>query len=133
MTKVVGLESHTFDIGHAKFAAKYQKTVEAIANHIQKDYKGGPDIAKALRDLSLPVISIPNYPTRTGGVVDPGTEYLWKEDVKEAKRKIALLDENKKRAYAVVVKQCSPELVSKFGDWTCMPKLMQTKTWCSYC
>ncbi len=48
VTKVVGLESHTFDIGHAKFVAKYQKTVKAIANHIQKDYKGGPDIAKAL-------------------------------------------------------------------------------------
>jgi hypothetical protein len=48
MTEVVGLESHTFNIGHAKFAAKYQKTVEAIANHIQKDYKGGPEIAKAL-------------------------------------------------------------------------------------
>jgi hypothetical protein len=76
MTKVVGLESHTFDIGHAKFAAKYQKTVEAIANHIQKDYKGGPDIVKALRDLSLPVMSILNYPTETGGVVDQGTEYL---------------------------------------------------------
>ncbi len=27
VTKVVGLESHTFVIGHAKFAAKYQKTV----------------------------------------------------------------------------------------------------------
>jgi hypothetical protein len=74
VTKVVGLKSHTFDIGHEKFADKYQKTVEAIADHIQKDYKGGPDIAKALRDLSLPMISIPNYPTRTGGVVDPGTE-----------------------------------------------------------
>ena len=48
VTKVVGLESHTFDIGHAKFVARYQKTVEAIANHIQKDYNGGPDIAKAL-------------------------------------------------------------------------------------
>ncbi len=59
------------------------------------------------------MISIPNYPTGTGRVVDPGTEYLWKEDVKEAKRKIALLDENKKRAYALVVGQCSPELVSK--------------------
>ncbi len=81
VTKVVGLESHTFDIGHAKFVAKYQKMVEAIANHIQKDYKGGPDIAKALRDLSFPVISIPNYPTGTGGIVDPGTKYLWKEDV----------------------------------------------------
>ncbi len=48
VTKVVGLESYTFDIGHAKFAAKYQKTVKAIANHIEKDYKGGPEIAKAL-------------------------------------------------------------------------------------
>jgi hypothetical protein len=56
VTKVVGLESHTFNIGHAKFAAKYQKMVEAIANHIQKDYKGGLEIAKTLRDLSLPVI-----------------------------------------------------------------------------
>jgi hypothetical protein len=76
VTKVVGLESHTFDIGHAKFAAKYQKTVETIANHIQKDYRGGLEIAKALRDLSLPVIDIPNYPTKIGGTVDPGTIYL---------------------------------------------------------
>jgi hypothetical protein len=95
VTKVVGLESHTFDIGHAKFAAKYQNTVNAIANHIQKDYKGEPEITKALRDLSLPVIDIPNYPTRIGGTVDPGMIYLWQEDVKEAKRKIALLEENK--------------------------------------
>jgi hypothetical protein len=113
VTKVVGLESHIFDIGHAKFAAKYQKTVEAIANHIQKDYKGGPEIAKALRDLSLPVIDIPNYPTRIGRTVDPGTIYLWQEDVKEAKRKIALLKENKKRAHALIIGQCSLELVSK--------------------
>jgi hypothetical protein len=111
--KVVGLESHTFDIGYAKYVAKYQKTVEAIANHIQKDYKGGPDIAKGLRDLSLPVISILNYPIGTGGVVDPGTEYLWKEDINEAKRKITLLDKNKKRADTLVVRQCLPELVSK--------------------
>ncbi len=59
------------------------------------------------------MISIPNYLTGTGGVVDPGMEYLWKEDVKEGKRKIALLDKNKKRAYALVIRQCSPELVSK--------------------
>ena len=30
--KVLGLESHTFDIGNAKYAAKYKKTVNAIAN-----------------------------------------------------------------------------------------------------
>ncbi len=31
------MESHTFDIGNVKYAAKYQKTVDAIANHIQKE------------------------------------------------------------------------------------------------
>ncbi len=63
VTKVVGLKTHTFDIGIAKYVVKYQKLVDAIINHIQKEYKGGPKIAKAIKELSLPTISIPNYPT----------------------------------------------------------------------
>jgi hypothetical protein len=35
-TKVLGLENHTFDIGNAKYAAKYKKTGNAIANYIQR-------------------------------------------------------------------------------------------------
>ncbi len=31
-TTVLGLESHTFDIGNPKYAAKYKKTVSSIAN-----------------------------------------------------------------------------------------------------
>ncbi len=46
LTKVLGLESHTFDIGNAKYAAKYQKTVDTIANHIQNEYKGRPELAR---------------------------------------------------------------------------------------
>ena len=41
ITTVLGLESHTFDIGNVKYAAKYKKTVDAIANHIQRKYKDG--------------------------------------------------------------------------------------------
>ena len=41
VTRVVGLETHTFNIGNAKYAAKYQKSVEVIANNVQKEYKGG--------------------------------------------------------------------------------------------
>jgi hypothetical protein len=59
------------------------------------------------------VIDIPNYPTGIGGTVDLGAIYLWHENVKEAKRKIALLEENKKCAYALIIGQCSPKLVSK--------------------
>jgi len=115
VSKVVGLETHTFDIGNAKYAAKYQKSVDAIANHIQKEYKGGPEIAKAIRDLSLPTIVIPTYPTpaTAGDPIDPGEVFLWQQDVTEAKKRKALLEENKKRAYALVLGQCSTDLESK--------------------
>ena len=51
VTKVLVLESHTFDIGNMKYTAKYKKTVDAIANYIQREYKGGADIAKAIKEL----------------------------------------------------------------------------------
>ena len=38
-TKVLGLESHTFDIGNAKYAAKYKKSVDEIANYIRRSTK----------------------------------------------------------------------------------------------
>ncbi len=34
VTKVVGLENHNINMGNAKYAAKYQKTVDLVANHI---------------------------------------------------------------------------------------------------
>jgi hypothetical protein len=37
VSKVVGLETHTFHIGNATYATKYQKSVDVIANHIQKE------------------------------------------------------------------------------------------------
>ena len=115
VSKVVGLETHTFDIGNAKYAAKYQKSVDAIANHTQKEYKGGPEIAKAIRDMSLPTIVIPAYPTpaTAGDPIDPGEVFLWQQDVTEAKKRKALLEENKKSAYALVLGQCSTDLKSK--------------------
>jgi hypothetical protein len=115
VSKVVGLKTHTFDIGNAKYAAKYQKSVDTIANHIQKEYKGGPEIAKAIRDLSLPTIVIPAYPTpaMAGDPIDPGEVFLWQQDVTKAKKRKALLEENKKHAYALFLGQCSTDLESK--------------------
>ncbi len=115
LTKVLGLESNTFDIGNTKNAAKYQKTVDAIANHIQKEYNGGPEIEKAIRDLSLSTIVIPKYPrpSLTTAVTNPEEVFLSQQDVTKAKKRIALLAKNKKRLYTLVLIQCSPELESK--------------------
>jgi hypothetical protein len=112
---VLGLESHTFDIGNAKYSAKYKKTVDAIANYIQREYKGGADIAKAIKALSLPTLQVPGYPKAKAGetAVDPGDVYIWQQDVAAVKKQIVQLEENKKRAYALVIGQCSPDLDSK--------------------
>ena len=109
---MLGLESHTFDIGNAKYAAKYKKTVDAIANYIQREYKGGADIAKAIKELSLPTLQVPGYPTAKAGAtaVDPGDVYLWQQDVAAMKKQMVQLEENKKCAYVLTIGQCSPRL-----------------------
>jgi hypothetical protein len=64
-SKVLGLESYMFDVGNAKYAAKFQKSMDAIiAIHIQREYKGGPNIAEVIRDLVLPSkkpTTLPNW------------------------------------------------------------------------
>jgi hypothetical protein len=57
----------------------------------------------------------PTYPTpsASGSPIDPGEVFLWQQDVTKAKKRKALLKENKKRAYALVLGQCSLDLESK--------------------
>ncbi len=75
---MLGLKSQTFGIGNAKYAAKYKKMIDAIANHIQREYKGGADIAKAIKELSLPTLQVPGYPTAKAEAtaVNPGEIFL---------------------------------------------------------
>ncbi len=65
--------------------------------------------------MSLPTIAIPEYPrpSSTTAAIDPGEVFLWQQDVTEAKKRIALVTENKKHSYALILGQCSPELESK--------------------
>ncbi len=115
MTKVLGLKSHTFDIGNVKYAAKYKKTVDAITNHIRKEYKGGSDITKAIRELSFLILTIQGYPSPAPGAsnVDAREVYLWQQDVTATKKQILQLKENKKHEYALVIGQFLPDLESK--------------------
>jgi hypothetical protein len=115
--------------------AKYQKTVDAIANHIQREYKGGPEIAKAIRDLSLPTIAIPQYPrpSTMTATINPVEVFLWQQDVTKAKKRIALLTENKKRLYALVSANAHQSLRARSKAQTCMSKPIATRMWSSSC
>ncbi len=45
-TKIVGLDSHTFDVENAKYAVEFQKSLDAIAIYMQREYKGGQTLQK---------------------------------------------------------------------------------------
>ncbi len=111
-SSVVGLEEHTFEYGSPKHVAKFVKTQKQIANYIQKKYdKGGAEIASAVRTLTMPNIRLPTEP-------DPATATLiemeiWKNQYRRADEKRATLEDNVKRAYALVYDQCSPALQTK--------------------
>jgi hypothetical protein len=114
VTRVVGLETHTFNIGNAKYAAKYQKSVEVIANHVQKEYKGGTWDHEGNQRVELPRISIPNYPTASsGGTINPGDVFLWQQDIQEDRKRMSLLIKNKKQVCALGLGQCLAELDRK--------------------
>ena len=86
--------------------------VDAIANYIQREYKGGADITKANKALSLPTLQVPGYPKAKTGetIVDPGDVNIWQHDVAAKKKQINQLKENKKHAYVLVIGQCLPNL-----------------------
>jgi hypothetical protein len=46
-------------------------------------------------------------------MINPGEVFLWQQDITEVKKRIALLTENEKPLYALILGQCSAELKSK--------------------
>jgi hypothetical protein len=130
-SKVVGLEQHTFDVAGAKSAAQFTRSLEEIADYVQREYtKGGGTIGSAIRDLQTPALVLPAEPTGTPAVAaDPNAVppilaqaaipptraeiFMWEQDFKRTGDKIHQYEENCERAYALVWGQCSPELRNK--------------------
>ena len=68
-----------------------------------------------MKALSLPTLQVPGYPKAKAVEtnVDPGDVCIWQQDVAAVKKQIVQLEKNKKRPYALVIGQCSPNLDSK--------------------
>jgi hypothetical protein len=112
---MVGLEEDTFDIGHPKYAAKYERSVDAIARYMQHENKSGAKVAWGMRELVTPTVTMPTYPS------DPNDQekiQIWKEELHEKRTQMIQIDESIKRAYALAMGQCSPALVSKIRGAT---------------
>ena len=98
-TKTVGLEEDTYNVGEARFAAKYQKTTDNIALYVQREYTDGAGVAYDMKAMVATVIVLPQVPARGASEADM---FMWKEEYKQAQKKINAMEENNKKAFALV-------------------------------
>ena len=87
-SKVDSLEDAVFESGAVKHAAQFTKTLEEIANYVQKKYNS--DVAKMIKDVERSVFEFPARPLLktilnsdgriTQEKVDEMDIYVWKKD-----------------------------------------------------
>ncbi len=73
-----------------------------LFNEVQREYKDGADIAKAIKALSLPTLQVPGYPKAKAGetAIDPGDLYIWQQDIAAVKKQIVHRGEQEARVRA---------------------------------
>ena len=73
---------------------------------MQKKYEKGVVIVEAMRKLEILVIELPKYPKPAAGeTLKEGDIFFWKQEVMEKKKAIVQANNNKKRAYVLVLGQ----------------------------
>ena len=102
-SKVVGLEDSTFDVGDSKYAAKFHTSIEAICLYMQREYKSGATIAQAVKSMVAAKIDLPTPPADSTAPDYDSQMVVWQLEYKEAMRKKSELEENNKKAYALVL------------------------------
>ena len=88
-TKITGLEEDTYNIGEAKFAAKFQKSTKNISLYVQRKYTDGESLAHGMKLMRATPIALPQ-PTNAG--TSDLDAFIWKEEYKEAKKKKIVLE-----------------------------------------
>ena len=58
-TKITGLKEDTYDIGEAKFAAKFQKSPKNITLYVQRKYTDGASLAQDMKLMRATSIALP--------------------------------------------------------------------------
>ena len=105
-----GLEKSLFQCDRPKYASKFRTPLKELALSVEHAYKGSQHIGyifRELRDVSS------TEPTRPGARADKFNKAVWAEDYKEYQVKKRKLEELKSMAYALVLGQCSPIIITE--------------------
>ena len=115
------LGENIYVINQSGQADKYVKTTEAILNYIQKNYKYGDDIRKALKqesDFDFDTIQ----PTISGDKIDTTTPkgFKYKLEMERFFKRQDQYETNKTNAHGLIYGQCTLAVKSKLQsrkDW----------------
>ncbi|KAL7470808.1 hypothetical protein ACHAXS_011072 [Conticribra weissflogii] len=105
------LETHTFDCGTSNDAALFEESLEAVADYVEREFKYGGDASQSLREMDLAVVAEPNNPDPSWKADKPWEYDKWMTKYRKYADRVELLEENIKKAYALIYgSQCSPAL-----------------------
>lgn len=101
------LKDYVYDVTSARNGKdSFQRTTEAIGEHIARTYKQGGEFVQAFNPTNLGFAPITD-PTRPADPTDVFDMEQWKIDIRRASDKRKDREELCKQAYAVVIGQCS--------------------------
>ena len=121
------LEDYIYEAGAAKHAAQYTETPDKLCNYVQTNFKKGHDIASAMRQLTALVITLaaePQETVRPDGTTVPvpkSVYHKWEKQYDKDLEREETYAENVKKAFALILEHCSPEMRAKLkgiGAWS---------------
>ena len=102
--RISGLNGHVYDCADASHVDQYTNTTKEIALYVATTLKNGNDVRKAIEDLSIPTIKLPDdLPTDATAAA----KRSWEKKVDECMKKELILEVNMKTLYSIIWGQCT--------------------------
>ena len=123
VSNIVGLESHTFDCGHARNAAQFEKTREEFGLWCQRKFEyGGNDVCKSINDMEMVEIEIPDVnddeEMKKVEALSTIKQKLWSINYEKQDKREKALESASRKAFGVCLKLCSPQLSTRLEGTT---------------
>jgi hypothetical protein len=94
-----------FDVPDGRSPEQFNKTLEAIADYILKEYRNGMTCSQSIRDMSLAHLDEPERPKDFN---DPVQMAIFNEEVREYVKEKKTLKGQLNSAFGLIWRQCTP-------------------------
>jgi hypothetical protein len=113
------LKGHIYDCTDVRQSDMFVKTTKEISKHAGSTFTFGGDARRALENLTLPTLQLPQTPTSD----DITLVRIWQKEVDEYVRRKGILSDNMQTVYSLVWGQCTDVMRQKIEALTIYEQL----------